>query len=174
MIAPVLHKRRKALNMTSTARKILVECEFAHSLLESENDERKFKIIWIAFVSLIRSIGYVLDKVDSKKNPLLKKKIDKWWKSLKENKNANLLFWEFINEERHNILKEYLINIFSGEIDVTSSSSDEIYSLTATAYCPVSKGMYKGEDCRDVARKSIEWWGQQLYIIEGESSINDS
>lgn len=155
--------------MTATARKILEDCRYAHELLELEEEERKFRLLWVSCSSLLRAVGHVLHKVDGARNIEFKKAIDVWWKELNNNKNKHPIFFEFIVIERNNILKEYEIGMFSGEIDVLVSSTGESFSLSETAFCPMSYGKFAGEDCRDIANEAIKWWEFQLDAIENKS-----
>jgi hypothetical protein len=73
--------------MTLLAYKVLWDCKNAHAFLEEEIDEERFRIAWVAGVVLLRAVGHVLHKVDEKKDPKVKKAIDKKyaeWKSDKE------------------------------------------------------------------------------------------
>ena len=59
--------------MTATARKVLNDCRHAHELLELEENERKFRLLWVSCSSLLRAVGHVLVKVDAESNTYLKK-----------------------------------------------------------------------------------------------------
>lgn len=155
--------------MTTTARKVLNDCKHAYELLELEEDPRKFRLFWVSCASLLRAVGHVLDKVDAKNNSHLKIAAMEWWKNLNENKDQNKIFFEFINLERNNILKEYEIGMFSGEVNVISENSDETFTLSKTIFCPMSYGEFEGEDCRDIALQAIEWWEIQIDCIEKNS-----
>ena len=56
--------------------------------------------------------------------------------------------------------------MFSGEVNVLISATGESFTLTETAFCPMSYGAFKGKDCRDVALQAIEWWEAQINAIE--------
>ncbi|MBD3671242.1 MAG: hypothetical protein HUJ29_10745 [Gammaproteobacteria bacterium] len=152
--------------MTATARKILNDCRYAHELLELEENERKFKLLWIACSSLLRAVGHALYKVDCRDNNILKTAVETWWNNIKEHKIDHAIFFEFVERERNNVLKEYEIGFFSGEVDVLVQGAGEQFTLAETAFCPMSYGAYEGEDCRDVANMAIEWWDIQLNEID--------
>ncbi len=57
--------------MTITARKILDDCRYAHELLELEECERKFKLLWVSSSSLLRAVGHALHNVDGKEDEVI-------------------------------------------------------------------------------------------------------
>ena len=152
--------------MTATARKVLNDCRHAHELLELEENERKFRLLWVSCSSLLRAVGHVLVKVDAESNTHLKKAIAEWWSNLNQNKDQHPIFFEFIDLERNNILKEYELGMFSGEIDVLINTTGESFTLAEAVFCPMSYGAFDGEDCRDIALQAIEWWETQIKFIE--------
>jgi hypothetical protein len=152
--------------MTTTSRKLFDDCKHAHQLLELENNEKTFKLLWVAGCALLRSIGHVLQKVDAKDNIKLKAIQEKWWVNIHNNRDKNLIFFEFINIERNNLLKEYLFNPNMGKVDVLVEPLNQIYTLSENLFCPMSDGLYEGEDCRDIMLEAIEWWTQQLNYID--------
>ena len=152
--------------MATAARKVLNDCKYAHELLELEENEGKFRLLWVSCSSLLRAVGHVLDKVDAKSNADLKITINDWWQKLRTDKSQHPIFFEFIVLERNNILKEYEIGMFSGEVNVLISATGESFTLTETAFCPMSYGAFKGKDCRDIALEAIEWWEAQINAIE--------
>jgi hypothetical protein len=104
--------------------------------------------------------------VDTKRSPLLKVKIGQAYAEWERDKEANAIFWEFIEHERNNILKEYAIGFLAGPIDIVVQPNAECYSLDENLFCPIDKGRYAGEDGRDVMADASTWWEQQLTSIE--------
>jgi hypothetical protein len=152
--------------MTVSARKVLRDCEFAYECLELEEDERKFKLLWVSCVSLLRAVGHVLKKVDCPNDPLLKTRVDQWWARMNSEKEKHKVFFEFIEQERNNLLKEYEMGFLSGEMEVLVGPQAETFTLSGTEYCPMSYGLFEGEDCREVVHLAISWWAGQLKIID--------
>lgn len=152
--------------MTVTARKVLRDCEIAYEFLGIEEDEKKFRLFWVSCVSLLRAVGHVLRKVDCANDEKLKAAVDTWWGSIKSDKSAHPIFHQFIDPERNNILKEYDVGILSGAIEVLIGEHEEPYTLTETEYCPMTYGIFEGEDCREIAFLAITWWKYQLDRIE--------
>ena len=152
--------------MTAKARKVLNDCRYAHELLELEENTGKFRLLWVSCSSLLRAVGHVLQKVDAESNTHLKRAIEEWWKNLRESKDQHPIFFNFIELERNNILKEYELGMFSGEVNIIVGTTGEAFTLTETMFCPMSYGAFEGEDCRDIALQAIEWWQVQIDSIE--------
>lgn len=152
--------------MTDTARKVLIDCRYSHELLELEDNPRKFRLLWVSCTSLLRTVGKALHEVDAKNNPHQKSYIAEWWENLKKNKDQHTIFFNFIEPERNNILKEYKIGMFSGEVSVIAGTTGEAFTLSETMFCPITYGAFEGEDCRDIALQAIKWWEVQIDSIE--------
>lgn len=152
--------------MATIARKVLADCKTAHGLLEAESDAARFRVVWVSGVALLRSVGHVLRKVDSRQDPRTAVAVGAAWERWKADKETNAIFWEFIEEERNNILKEYEFGFLSGPLDVLITPSDERFVLDGNLFCPIADGRFTGEDCRDILAEGIEWWEKELYEIE--------
>ena len=50
--------------MTAAARKVLADCEVALEMLEEEEDEQRWRVLWAGAMALLRAVGHVLQKVD--------------------------------------------------------------------------------------------------------------
>jgi hypothetical protein len=152
--------------MSLTARTVLSDCKNAHVLLEDELDKIRFRLFWVAGVALLRAVGHVLQKVDGERSPAIKLQIQRAYSEWKSEKEANAIFWEFIEDERNNILKEYAIGFLSGPVEVLAQPNGEIVLLDENLFCPIAEGRYAGEDGRDVMADAIAWWERQLDAIE--------
>jgi hypothetical protein len=148
------------------AKKVLSDCEIAHSLLEATEDEVVFRLLYISCISLLRSIGHVLDKVDSTISDSHARTIKSAYERWKAEPEASKIFWMFIEEERNNVLKEYELGFLSGPIDVVVLPSGEEFTLDENLFCPLNHGPYAGEDCRDVIQMAIDWWKEEINKIE--------
>ena len=153
------------------AAEMIADAENALRMLEECENEDDFRVLWIACMTILRSVGHVLGKVDHE-NKCLAASIDSWWKNLKANKDE-IIFHEFIEKERNFSIKEYTFNYgeYSGcnlaikdENRKTTFFSDA--EILEELYIPMVNGPYEGEDCRDVIREAIDWWKQQLQKIE--------
>jgi len=152
--------------MTATARKVLSDLEAAHEMLETERNAERFRIIWVAAMALCRAVGHVLEKVDSRSSPGLRKAISQAYVSWHKDREQHKLFHTFIENERNAVLKEYEIGFMSGHAAFTVIPGATATMLPAELFCPLSDGPYSGEDCRDVLAMTIGWWHMQLREID--------
>jgi hypothetical protein len=127
--------------LTVTARKVLADCKAAHSLLETESDNVRFRVIWVSGVALLRSVGHVLKGVDSKRDPRTREAIDEAWERWSSDRETIAVFWEFIQEERNNILKEYEFGFMSGPVASGSTPpTPELGSSSRPPWAPPGCG----------------------------------
>lgn len=147
------------------ARTVWIDLENLLELLDVEEDTEKFKFLWIAAVSICRTIGSTLDKVDKGIYAHHAKAIESQWSLIKNDKISNRIFHEFIKFERDNMLKEYVDGKASGPW-LVFENGNEIGKLSNGLYCPILDGSYAGEDCRDVMRDALLWWDEKLKEIE--------
>ncbi len=152
--------------MTATARKVLADCKKAHDLLEAESDTARFRVLWVAGVALLRSVGDALHKVDAARDSRVAEATVDVWKRVEADREKNAIFWEFIREERNNVLKEYEFGFLSGPVDVLVTPDNESFVLDDNLFCPVTGGRFAGEDCRDILADAIAWWERELSIID--------
>ncbi len=157
------------------ATEMIDDAENALRMLEDCENEDDFRVLWIACVTILRSIGHVLGKVDHKDEHLATS-IDTWWRALKADK-TEVIFHEFIEKERNFSIKEYKFNYgeYSGwnlvfEDDNGKATFFPEAGIPEGVYIPMVDGPYEGEDCRDIIKLAIEWWKQQLQKIEEMAS----
>jgi hypothetical protein len=148
------------------ARDVLTDCEMALEMLQVEETFDKFRVIWVAAIAQVRAVGHVLHKVDSERDPKLKGIIEEVFNDWKKNKEENAIFWEFIENERNSVLKQYEFGFLFGPIGVITPAEQEIVELDEGLFCPILEGRYKDEDCRDILADAITWWKNQLDMIE--------
>src|SRR4051812_32207164 len=115
--------------------------------LEREEDEFKFRMVVIAAIALVRTVGHVLAKVDVERDVRLKSVVDQRYNTWKQNRRDSRIFWEFIDEERNLILKEYDIRIDFAPM-VTTPEADHAWRIGSRFFCPLSEGAYAGRDVR--------------------------
>jgi hypothetical protein len=163
---------------------VLGDCQVALKMLEEEKSLERWRIVWAAAVCLIRTVGHVLDKVDCANDPTLKKITAQHYQHWKGEASEHLIFREFIEKERNNILKEYQINIHPLE-DVSVAVQGvlrpvdggeaidlaDVFNIGENIYRPVVDGPWEGEDARDILETAIRWWVAELQLIEKETEI---
>ena len=152
--------------MTTTARKTLRDLQISHELLEIEESIERFRVLWVASIALSRAVGHVLQKVDSNTSPQLKLAISQAYSSWKADPESHQIFFDFIENERNSVLKEYEFGFMSGPIDVLVVPGASLFTLSDNLFCPLSNGRFSGEDCRDVLELAITWWQTQLDLID--------
>lgn len=107
-------------------------------------------IPWVAGLTLLRSTGHVLAKIDSKRSAkhdaVVKHKWDQWH----SDRDGHWIFWDFINRERNNVIKEFS---FGFAIEPYSESGE----------CEVEDAVHAKIE---LFREAVYWWRTQLRDIE--------
>lgn len=160
------------------AREVLGDCEIALEMLEAEQDLARWRIHWAGALALVRAVGHVLHKVDGA-DPDVRRQVDVAYRRWKSQKAKNAVFWEFIEDERNNILKEYRFNLHPlDHVDVAVlmtvrhpetgelSQIPQLVPIGESIYRPVLDGYSEGNDARDVYREALDWWNAELTTIE--------
>lgn len=146
------------------SRDVLSDCKYALDLLQGESRPDTFRVIWVAAMALVRAVGHVLQKADAKQGDAISKAIAAEYATWKSDREGSSIFWNFIEEERNQVLKQYELGFFAGPVDVVAGG--EVHTLEEHLFCPITYGQFSGEDCRDVLQEAITWWEQQLDKIE--------
>jgi hypothetical protein len=154
--------------MTATARKVLSDLCVSRELLQAEQSSDQFRVLWVASVALCRAIGHALQKMDSISSPQLRLAIKGTYESWKSSPDLHSVFFEFIEDERNSVLKEYEFGFMSGAgtLDGLVLPDGLLATLPDNLFCPMSDGRFAGIDCRDVLDLAINWWQQQLDHID--------
>lgn len=160
--------------MTARAREVLEDCKIALNEIQDGITGREWRVRWVAAVALLRAVGHVLDKVDAPGDPLLRRLVDDAWRRLEESKPNPAVFWQFIEEERNHILKEYRIGAGQGvtirlgtaHLDLQSGEQWSEPGLPTLYHYTVNSGPYEGRDQREVLQEAIDWWDAYLGRIE--------
>jgi hypothetical protein len=158
--------------MTLAAHAPLDDAFIVAKLLEDHDDDTIFRINWVAFCALMRTIGHVLDKVDGAQSAHRREVVDRRWVEWKSHRDQHSIFWEFIEDERNAILKEYEFGYQQGDVWVGVEGPDgyETHRLDAGVYRPMLSDRFVGEDARDIAQEALQWWRHELSVIERELS----
>src|SRR5690349_3443692 len=85
------------------------------------------RLYWVAGVALARAVGHVLQKVDGEHDATIQRAVASAYAAWKADKQANAIFWGFIEQERNQILKEYEVGFLAGPIDVVAGA--ELHTL---------------------------------------------
>ncbi len=126
-------------------------------LFDLENSEIEprwgnWQIRWIAGLALLRTIGHVLQNLDTKTSKAHSIAIKQKWDSWKSEHTENWIFWDFIQKERNNILKEFDLGFVSGPY-----LEPEEYEVEPIVYHKLA-----------MFREAVYWWRVQLRELELE------
>jgi len=124
--------------------------QFQNSDVADGNEElREWRIYWVAGISLLRTIGHVLAKVDANSSNEHSQAVAELWRKLREDRENYWIFWDFIEKERNNLLKTYSFG---------------------ARFVPSIEGSYVefegGEDAFQLFREAVYWWRHHLMEIE--------
>lgn len=160
------------------AREVFKDCEYAKECFQQALDQKRFKdakLLWFASVAMLRAIGHVLKKVDSKTrgdafNHALDTRYEHW--------KREPIFADFIERERNIILKVYESSLTEQEIieesflitesgdQLVTESGDELVVMTAITTLVKGSGAFSGEKPAYVLSKALAWWDKELSELE--------
>lgn len=89
---------------------------------------------------MARAVGHVLHKVDGEHDATIERAVASAYAAWKADKQANAIFWDFIEQERNQILKEDEVGFLPGPIDVVVGA--ELHTLDDLLFCPISDGVF--------------------------------
>lgn len=154
------------------AREVLSDCKRALEDFVAAGASPFWRTRWTALIALLRSVGHVLEKIDSAQSPELKTAVDEAWARLKQTKPAPNIFWEFIEAERNNILKAYEVGLdvaVRPNYPARMGFSESIarYQRDPAAFESFMRlGFYGGRDGVAVCQEAIAFWETFLNDVE--------
>lgn len=168
--------------MTTSARLVLADCKQAASEIDSGVQGSAWRLRWVTSVVLLRAVGHVLDKVDSSRSANHKFAIDAAWKALQQSKPQPEIFWQFIEDERNSILKEYRLSAGQGvtvrpgivTFNLKTGEQHASEGLSPIYHYVINDGAFKGRDQRHVLREAIEWWQGYLDAIDSNVAARNA
>jgi hypothetical protein len=142
---------------------VIEACEHAAS-------ESDFRTYWFCSIAMLRAIGHVLKKYDARDNPKAATVVESLWLRWESDPQSRACFFDFLETERNQSLKEYEFAFYSGghmlPIVVNPHEAGVISELSVDIYRPIELGPYAGMDARDVLKEIHEWWDTQLTEVE--------
>jgi len=160
------------------AHDVLSDCELALADFQDSGPTPYWRTRWTALVALLRSVGHVLHKIDATRSAELKQAVDEAWAELKKTKPEPRIFWEFIEEERNNVLKAYEVGarlnttMRPGTAHLSFSGRDQADPSGPTTYESFMRsGVYGGRDALEVCREAIEFWRRFLSDVEAAARV---
>jgi hypothetical protein len=165
--------------MTKRAREALADCEYALADYEAAPNTPFQRPRWVAVMTLLRTVGLVLDKVDRPAADVATQRlIDADWNRLNATKPEPRIFWEFIHAERNEVVHLYdpsarvNITIQLGGVwwnPATSESGGDPAGPTTYDHV-MRKGPFVGRDPRELCREAIAFWKEYLDAIDRVAS----
>jgi hypothetical protein len=119
--------------------------------VDGDDELHEWRLYWVAGVTLLRTIGHVLAKVDEKSSPVHAKTIRLLWNRLQRDRKSSAIFWDFIEDERNNLLKTYS---FGARL-----TRDERGAYIA---------FKDGSNAFELFRQAVYWWRYHLTALELE------
>lgn len=163
---------------------VLADCRIALAMLEDEKDAVRWRILWSGAVGLVRAVGHVLT-AECSSSPKMRDAVraaHQVW--IRSDAAEHEIFRAFIIRERNSILKEYEFGVhplaeteFVLQMrrvdDEVGQSQDELMaaSLGENIYKPLLGDYREGDDARDVYSDAIDWWAEQLHLLEMSVSV---
>jgi len=154
-------------NSIDRAYEALRDAEFTLELLEQcEDDNRRFRILFVACMTLLSTVGQVLARENG--NVDIKKAVKEIFDEHKTNEEKHDIYFKFIKQERGMIIHEYDVNLPERDTALVMKQGNEAYLFEpGDLYKPLADDNYWGnEDVRDLIQQAIDWWKNQLQIIE--------
>ncbi len=141
---------------------VIQACEHAAS-------EPEFRTYWFCSIAMLR-IGHVLQKYDASDDPMVSRIVAELWSQWKSDPESRQIFFDFLETERNQSLKEYEFSFYSGghmvPVMVDTHEMAVVGELATDIYRPIESGPYAGVDARDVLTEVREWWDRQLRRVE--------
>jgi len=121
-------------------------------------DAARCRIYWILCVTLLRAVGHILEKKDAARSQWLATSVKSHYQELQRRRLGDLIYWEFIVEERNILLKEYSASIIEKNgcvIELTNLLVGGVF------YTPA-----------DAIETSLGWWADNLRGIQEQADIH--
>jgi hypothetical protein len=159
--------------VTKKARVVLQDCEHAIAKHTLELQGEELRVSWAGIWTLLRAVGHVLDKVDSKASPAIAQAVEEWWASLNGSKPEPAVFWKFIEPGRNRIVKLYEHGIWrqlelegpelNGErttiwVDQANSQGGRMSADSGRVISQLDWGPFAGRLEREAAVEACRWW----------------
>jgi hypothetical protein len=148
------------------ARHTWQDAKLAVDLLEQTENDGHIKILWVAVVTLLRTIGDVLNEVDAEGGtPELQTFTKDQYRFTIKN---DPLFTDFIKSERDNLVHRYQFGVEATESGIFAfgGGTDDEAQPFMCDFLIIASGRFAGEDGRDMAREALAWWDARLVEVE--------
>jgi hypothetical protein len=151
--------------MTAHARVALADCEHALADFEASANTVFQRSRWIAVITLLRTVGFVLKDVDRPTATAERRlRIDAAWARLKSTKPEPRIFHEFIDAERSQAVHLYKVRA-AVNITVRPGGGGSPSGQTTCDFM-MTKGPFAGQDPRELCKRAIAFWRDYLDGID--------
>ena len=137
---------------------------------EHATDEPTFRTYWFCSIAMLRAVGHVLQKYDARSDSRVTTMVAELWSRWRSEPESRRIFFDFLETERNQSLKEYEFSFYSGNhtvpVVVHAHELAVFGELATDIYRPIESGPYAGVDARDVLTEVREWWDKQLQQVE--------
>lgn len=167
------------MTLTRT-RAILDDCRHILSELRQNPREASWRPRWFAALVMLRAVGHVLEReTKSSTVAAVRAAAQRWWNNIKQSEPEPAIFWQFIYDDRNELLKEYSFTPTKSPGRLTRREGRRSSANVMFLFSPLGVDMFAerpsyemalspfiGRDARDVVDEAIQWWDQQLQAIE--------
>ena len=160
--------------MTVHAREVLKDCELLLPEISKDLWGPNWRLRWGGLLALLRAVGHVLAKVDSKESAEAKRAIGEAWNALNVTRPEPKIFWEFIEAERNNILKAYEfgagvnLTVRPGHAIFNSETGEQVgvAGLQSTFNAFMRSGEFVDRDPLELCQDAIKFWHAYLNEVD--------
>ena len=159
---------------TRHAREVLRDCERLLAAIRPDMPGDLWPPRWAGLVTLLRTIGQVLDKVDGKASAEAERVIKETFDQTKRTKPKPRIFWEFIKTERDNVVKQYELGVRmntilrpgTGRLNLSTGKEKWTRGRKARFQAYMHSGAFRGRDALRLCRDAIAFWRRYLDRID--------
>jgi hypothetical protein len=149
---------------TTRARLALADCEHALADFEAGANSVFRRSRWVAVMTLLRTVGYVLYQVDRPlANDAIQQRIDADWERLRKAARPHI-FHDFIKAERGDVVHLYEVRAAVKITAVFNAPSGSYPAVTFDHF--MRDGPFKARDPLDLCREAIDFWRTYLDAID--------
>lgn len=147
------------------------DCTFAIEELRNERVSlSSWKVKWAGICSLLKASIHLMRAKDAKScmPETLRRELIEVWHRLGSERSKYKIFWEFIDKERNNILKEYDFSAYAvvladdGSVSNATPTLLRILSEGEKEALVIRGGAYDGRLALDVASEAAQWIEETL------------
>ncbi|MFC4624270.1 hypothetical protein ACFO1V_03355 [Daeguia caeni] len=130
----------------------------------------EWKVMWIGTCALLRS-AIDLFQVDQKSclAACLRQEIKAEWKTIKDQKEQHAIFWEFLRQERDNVIHEYQWRAYEAWMKPDGTFRAQPFTLLdmlsddARPLLLMRDGPFKGRNSLDLLKEGADWVEARIF-----------